>query len=171
MGARLASALAYAHDHGVLHRDVKPANVLVGADGNPKLADFNISFSKLDGATPAAYFGGSLAYMSPEQLEACDPAQPRQPDDLDGRSDMYSLGVLLWELLTGRRPFTEDGLAASWSQVLPKMTAMRRAGVPPEALAMVPRALPGRHRRSAAQVPGARRSRPLSLGRRAGSRA
>ena len=73
LGSRLAGALAYAHQRGVLHRDVKPANVLVGADGHPKLADFNISFSKLDGATPAAYFGGSLAYMSPEQLEACDP--------------------------------------------------------------------------------------------------
>ncbi|MGD9723007.1 MAG: serine/threonine-protein kinase [Pirellulales bacterium] len=138
LGARLAGALAYAHDHGVLHRDVKPANVLVGPDGHPKLADFNISFSKLDGATPAAYFGGSLAYMSPEQLEACDPAHKRQPGDLDARSDVYSLGVLLWELLTGWRPFAEDGLAASWSQVLPKMTTIRRSGLPPEALARLP---------------------------------
>jgi serine/threonine protein kinase len=138
IGARLAGALAYAHGRGVLHRDVKPANVLVGADGHPKLADFNISFSKLDGATPAAYFGGSLAYMSPEQLEACDPAQDRQPADLDGRSDIYSLGVLLWEMLTGWRPFADSGLAENWSAVLPKMTAKRRAGVPAEALAGVP---------------------------------
>ncbi len=142
LGARLAGALAYAHEHGVLHRDVKPANVLVGADGQPKLADFNISFSKLDGATPAAYFGGSLAYMSPEQLEACDPAQSRQPGDLDGRSDIYSLGVLLWELLTGRRPFPEDGLQSTWSQVLPKMTAVRRAGLPGDAAALVPAGCP-----------------------------
>ena len=111
IGSRLAGRLAYAHGRGVLHRDVKPANVLVAAEGHPKLADFNISFSKLDGATPAAYFGGSLAYMSPEQLEACDPSHPRQPEDLDGRSDVYSLGVMLWELLTLRRPFAEDALA------------------------------------------------------------
>jgi eukaryotic-like serine/threonine-protein kinase len=138
LGARLAGALAYAHQRGVLHRDVKPANVLVGADGHPKLADFNISFSKLDGATPAAYFGGSLAYMSPEQLEACDPAHSRQPEDLDGRSDVYSLGVLLWELLTGRRPFPEDALPAGWGQALSQMAAIRRQGIPPKALEMIP---------------------------------
>ena len=138
IGARLAGALAYAHQRGVLHRDIKPANVLVGADGQPKLADFNISFSKMDGATPAAYFGGSLAYMSPEQLEACDPANDRQPADLDGRADVYSLGVMLWDLITGWRPFEEEGLIDSWSKVLPKMTARRRAGMPPEALARVP---------------------------------
>ncbi len=138
VGSRLASALDYAHARGVLHRDVKPANVLVSADGHPKLADFNISFSKLDGATPAAYFGGSLAYMSPEQLEACDPAHPRQPDELDGRSDVYSLGVMLWELLTLRRPFADDGLNQSWSNVLAKMTEQRRAGVGADALALVP---------------------------------
>ncbi len=138
IGARLASALHYAHERGVLHRDVKPANVLVSAEGSPKLADFNISFSKLDGATPAAYFGGSLAYMSPEQLEACDPAHDRQPDELDGRSDVYSLAVLLWEMLTGRRPFPEDRLPPNWGQALAQMAEMRRAGLPAEARAQLP---------------------------------
>ena len=144
LGARLAGALAYAHSRGVLHRDVKPANVLVGADASPKLADFNISFSKLDGATPAAYFGGSLAYMSPEQLEACDPAHGRQPEELDGRSDVYSLGVLLWELLTAERPFPEDELPRSWSQALPNLASVRRAGVLAEAREMVPADCPPR---------------------------
>ncbi|MGH7127517.1 MAG: serine/threonine-protein kinase, partial [Planctomycetaceae bacterium] len=129
IGARLAEALDYAHRRGVLHRDVKPANVLLTADGVPKLADFNISFSsKLAGATPAAYFGGSLAYMSPEQLEASNPAHDRRPESLDGRSDIYSLGVLLWELLTGERPFADE-VEGGWVRILERMTERRRQGV------------------------------------------
>ena len=130
IGSQIASALDYAHHKGVLHRDIKPANVLLAADGSPKLADFNISFSsKLDGATPAAYFGGSLAYMSPEQLEACNPAHERQADDLDGRSDIYSLGVMLWELLYGQRPFTDPQISESWTTTLGQMSEQRRAGI------------------------------------------
>ncbi len=143
-GARLAGALDYAHRRGVLHRDVKPANVLLAADGSPKLADFNVSFSsKLDGATPAAYFGGSLAYMSPEQLEASDPDHTRQPDELDGRSDVYSLAVMLWELLCGTRPFGDERMAPSMAETLKQLAQRRRAGVPPSALAMLPKDLPG----------------------------
>ncbi|HEY1066593.1 MAG TPA: serine/threonine-protein kinase, partial [Pirellulales bacterium] len=109
LGSRLAAALSYAAQQGVLHRDVKPANVLLTAEGVPKLVDFNISFcSKVEGASPAAYFGGSLAYMSPEQLEAFNPQHARKPDSLDGRADLYSLASLLWELLTGSRPFGQD---------------------------------------------------------------
>ncbi|HSG71987.1 MAG TPA: serine/threonine-protein kinase, partial [Planctomycetaceae bacterium] len=90
IGARLAEALDYSHSKGVLHRDLKPANVLVHEDGSPKLADFNISFCKqIEGSNPVTYFGGSLAYMSPEQLEACDPTHDRRPEDLDPRSDVY----------------------------------------------------------------------------------
>jgi serine/threonine protein kinase len=130
LGSRLAQALDYAHGVGVLHRDIKPANVLLTAEGSPKLADFNISFSsKVDGATPAAYFGGSLTYMSPEQLEACSPAHDRTPDQLDGRSDLYSLGVMLWELLTGFRPFEDEQVERSWNLTLQQMIARRQKGV------------------------------------------
>ena len=101
----------------MLHRDVKPANILVTPEGSPKLADFNISFSdKVTGATPAAYFGGSLAYMSPEQLEACQPSASRAgPRSSIGRSDLYSLGIVLWELLTGFRPFRDEAVEGGWS--------------------------------------------------------
>ena len=143
IGAQLAWALDYAHRRGVLHRDVKPANVLLAADGAPKLADFNVSFSsKLDGATPAAYFGGSLAYMSPEQLEASNPDHDRQPDELDGRSDVYSLAVMLWELLTGTRPFGDEKVAANMAETLKQLAERRRAGVPQAAIAALPRDLP-----------------------------
>ncbi|MBX7166326.1 MAG: serine/threonine protein kinase [Pirellulales bacterium] len=143
LGSRLASALAYAHRMGVLHRDVKPANVLLAADASPKLVDFNISFSsKLEGATPAAYFGGSLAYMSPEQLEACNPSHDRQPGELDRRADVYSVGVMLWELLTGERPFPDESVEVGWAKTLQAMAARRRAGVPAERIAALPRDLP-----------------------------
>ena len=130
IGVQLAQALDYAHRQGILHRDVKPANVLLSAEGSPKLADFNISFSsQIEGATPAAYFGGSIAYMSPEQLEACNPNHDRRPEDLDGRSDLYALAVLLWELLFGERPFADDELGG-WSASLDAMTEMRRTEPP-----------------------------------------
>ncbi len=143
LGARLGAALDYAHQRGVLHRDVKPANVLLTAEGSPKLADFNVSFSsKLDGATPAAYFGGSLAYMSPEQLEAANPAHARDPKELDGRSDVFSLGVMLWELLTGERPFGDEHFTGSWNATLDGLIARRRQGLPAEALAKLPHDVP-----------------------------
>ncbi len=139
LGARLAAALAYAHAAGVLHRDVKPANVLLAADASPKLADFNVSScTNVVGAVPAASFGGSLAYMSPEQMDACQAADHRAADALDARSDLYSLGVLLWELLTGSRPFherTADGLALL---TLSTLASTRRERLPPAAFEQLP---------------------------------
>lgn len=132
LGSRLARALDYAGRRGVLHRDVKPANVLLTAEGVPELADFNISFGgNVSGASPVAYFGGSLAYMSPEQLEAVHPDRRTTPMDLDTRSDLYSLAVVLWELLTGRKPFDDDATdtAAGDTTTLDAMLDRRRRGV------------------------------------------
>lgn len=140
LGIRLAQALDYAHQKGVLHRDIKPANVLLTADGIPKLADFNISFSShVSGTTPAAYFGGSMAYMSPEQLEAYDPTDARLPESLDERSDLYSLGLVLSELLTGIRPFNDPSIQSGWSDVLKQMIQQRKTGI---SLAASPQHLP-----------------------------
>jgi serine/threonine protein kinase len=143
VGARLAQALDYAHRQGVLHRDIKPANVLLTAEGSPCLADFNVGCcSKLDGAGPAALFGGSLAYMSPEQIEALDPHHPRSPDSVDGRSDVFALGVTLWELLTGARPFAGEELRPDWGETLAALAERRRAGLPPGADAALPPGCP-----------------------------
>lgn len=108
IGSQIASALDYAHERQVLHRDLKPANILVDGHGYPKLVDFNVSFSKeVVGATAQTFFGGSLAYMSLEQLEAMSPSCKRRADELSGACDVYSLGILLYELLIGKRPFYE----------------------------------------------------------------
>lgn len=109
LGAQLAEGLAYAHSRGVLHRDIKPANVLLSPEGMPKLADFNVSYNggRAD-EDPAEAFGGSLAYMSPEQLQACHPVLGGSPQLVRDQSDVYSLGIVLWELLCGLRPF-DDG--------------------------------------------------------------
>jgi serine/threonine protein kinase len=143
MGVRLADALHYAHRRGVLHRDIKPANILLTADGAPRLADFNVGHcSKLDGVSPKSFFGGSLVYMSPEQLEAFNPAHDRDPGSLDGQSDQYSLGVTLWELLTGERPFGPESVGGPLAVAIAELTARRRAGVPAEAALAVPPGTP-----------------------------
>ncbi|MFJ2835488.1 MULTISPECIES: serine/threonine-protein kinase [Nocardia] len=151
LGRRLAEALDYAAAHGVLHRDVKPANVLLTAEGVPKLADFNISFSRtVAGTSPVSYFGGSLSYMSPEQLEACHPGLGRSAADLDTRADIYSLGVVLWELLTGAKPFddsTAEAAGGGDETTLEAMLERRTGGVDAAALDRVPANCPAALRR------------------------
>ncbi len=126
IGVQLAQGLGYAHRKGVLHRDVKPANVLLTAEGLPKLADFNVSHSGVEGrAGAAAHFGGSLAYMSPEQLRVANVGDSFSADQLDGRSDLYGLAILLWELWQGTRPWATPASAESWGQAIGQQIAAR----------------------------------------------
>jgi serine/threonine protein kinase len=103
---RLALGLAHAHARGILHRDLKPSNVLLTPSGQPLLADFNLAFNQVDSPdNAAAFFGGTLGYMPPEQLEALHPAEQGSPDEVDSRSDVFGLAATLFELLTGQLPF------------------------------------------------------------------
>jgi serine/threonine protein kinase len=138
LGLKLARALDYAHQHGVLHRDIKPANVLLTPDGEPLLADFNIGCcSKVEGAGPAAMFGGSLPYMSPEHIEAFNPSHPRPPDSLDGRADLFSLAITLWELLSGERPFAKELATTTWPDLLDELVDQRKKGPTADAIQSV----------------------------------
>jgi len=130
IGVQLARALNDAHGRGVLHRDVKPANVLLSAEGIPKLADFNVSFAGAAGrAGAAASFGGSIGYMSPEHLKAIGTrgveALGTDTPKVQESADLYSLAVLLWELWQGNRPFVTDGPSASWSEAIAKQLKAR----------------------------------------------
>lgn len=107
LARRIAAAVAHAHRRGVIHRDLKPDNVLVDAAGEPHLLDFGAAFAESDpGArlrtTAPGEFVGTLAYAAPEQLRGDN-------DALDTRTDVYALGVLLYELTTGELPFDPRG--------------------------------------------------------------
>jgi len=127
LGAQLADGLAYAHSKGVFHRDIKPANVLLTPEASPKLADFNVSFNGgRAGEDPTDIFGGSLAYMSPEQLEACHPVLKGSPRQVCEASDIYAMGILLWELVSGARPFSDGGRASGTLALIQGMIDQRR---------------------------------------------
>jgi eukaryotic-like serine/threonine-protein kinase len=98
---QVLAALSFAHNRGVVHRDVKPANIMVTPNGIAKLTDFGVAKSKVgDELTRPGTTVGSLYYMSPEQAQG--------GGTTDGRSDIYSLGITMYELLAGRRPFEDD---------------------------------------------------------------
>jgi hypothetical protein len=103
-------ALDYAHQRGVVHRDLKPSNILIDAEGRPHLCDFGIAKQVGQGAMTAIGITlGTPQYMSPEQIQA--------PRTIDHRSDLYSAGIVLYEMLTGKVPFGDNDTASDF-QVL-----------------------------------------------------
>jgi serine/threonine protein kinase len=98
--AAIAYSLHYAHSKGLLHRDIKPANILLDKNDRPYLADFGIALRETEHAKEGEIFG-TPAYMSPEQARG-------EGHRIDNRSDIYSLGVVLYELLAGRRPLSRN---------------------------------------------------------------
>ncbi len=102
--ATIARAVHFLHQHGVLHRDLKPANILLRAEGEPVLSDFGAAkLLDVSGATRSGAIIGTLQYMSPEHLSG-------RPEAVTVLSDVYSLGAMLYELLTGAPPFVDDDL-------------------------------------------------------------
>ena len=114
----VSRALEHAHDHGVIHRDIKPSNILISKKGAVKVIDFGLA---VEMANPriadSTYIEGTLHYLSPEQAAG---------KPLDGRSDVYSLGVTLYEMLTGTRPFE----GATPSSIMRKHLDWRRPTLP-----------------------------------------
>ena len=132
MGARLAEALAYAHARGVLHRDIKPANILINRYGRPLLVDFNVSVpcSPVGTSIGEDSLGGTPFYMAPEHLAAFDRSTSAPAEAVDARSDIYSLGIVLYELLSGRLPFGPPPAGTIVDQY-EAMATQRRKGPPP----------------------------------------
>lgn len=142
--SQVLAALDYAHQHGVIHRDIKPANMMLTRSGLVKLMDFGIAKASTDQRlTMTGTTMGSLYYMSPEQIQGAA--------NLDSRADLYSLGVSLYELVTGKRPFDGDSQFAIMSAHLEKTP------VPPvEVDPRLPQGLNDAIMMSVARDPGAR---------------
>jgi serine/threonine protein kinase len=135
MVSQCALALDYAHRRGVTHRDIKPANILLTPDGDVKLADFGIAVRASTTATMTLGAFGSPRYVSPEQARG---------ESATNRSDLYSLGVVLYELLAGRPPFQSSNLPGLLDMVLrqePAAVESIRPDIPPALAAAVRRAL------------------------------
>ena len=126
--ADVAVALHHAHTKGLIHRDVKPSNILLDAAGRPRVADFGLALHEDEQRARQGELSGTIPYMSPEQIRA-------ETHQLDGRSDIWSVGVILYEMLTGRRPFQGAGLQDYTGEILhrePKPPRMIDDAIPAE---------------------------------------
>lgn len=134
--ARTADALDYAHNQGVIHRDIKPANILYNLrDDTLKISDFGVARMTDNNRTKTGIVLGTPMYMSPEQLSA---------EPLGGHSDLFSLGVTLYELLTGEVPFKAANIAVLMTKITsedPPPVSNRRSGVPPSVDAVLLKAM------------------------------
>jgi len=132
---KCAKALHYAHSRGVVHRDIKPSNILLTQDGDVRIVDFGIALVSDSDVSRLEGVAGSPAYMSPEQV---------QGHELDARSDLYSLGAVMYEMLCGQRPFRAGALGKLLRQVVhsePEPLREVRPEIPEELEAIVVRAL------------------------------
>jgi eukaryotic-like serine/threonine-protein kinase len=129
---RLAEGLDHAHTRGLLHRDLKPSNILLAEDGTPMLLDFNLSVERHPdpptrmGEVQRALIGGTLPYMSPEHLDAFDPTGATAPSDVDERSDIYALGLILFEMIAGEHPFPSPPTGTPVRSAIAQMSESRK---------------------------------------------
>ena len=133
--AQIARGLAAAHARGIIHRDVKPGNVLLGSEGTVRLLDFGLAMTTDSTLTRTGSTTGTVAYMSPEQARG---------DPLDPRTDLWSLGVVLYEMLAGVRPFQAANASALFRAIRdadPEPIAKRRPGIPDAVVRIVERLL------------------------------